>query len=51
LGDSITIDNNTNLKFVGSVKPGDTFVVSENVTFYDEGVTSTFSENTESDNE
>lgn len=51
LSDSITIDANTTLKFVGSVQPNDTFVVSENVSFYDEGVISTFSEDTESDNE
>lgn len=51
VSNSITIDNNTTLKFVGSVQPNDTFVVSENVSFYDEGVTSTFSEDTESDNE
>jgi len=40
---AITIDANTTLKFVGSVNPNDTFVIAENVNFYDENVTSTFS--------
>lgn len=39
LSSAITIPNNTTLKFVGSVDPGDSFVVAENVTFYqDESV-------------
>lgn len=48
---AVTLDDETLLKFVGSVQPGDTYVVSENVAFYDEGVVSTFEEDTESDNE
>lgn len=41
---AVTLDAKTNLKFVGSVDPGDTFVVAETVTFYDDGAPSTFSE-------
>ena len=41
---AVTLDAKTNLKFVGSVDPGDTFVVAETVTFYDDGSPSTFSE-------
>jgi len=37
------------LKFVGSVDPSDTFVVAETVTFYDEGTTSTYAEDTAGD--
>ena len=32
------------LKFVGSVDADDTFVVAENVTFYDDGVKDDYSE-------
>ena len=43
---AINIPANTTLKFVGSVDPTDTFVVAENVKFYDDGETEdTFSEN------
>jgi hypothetical protein len=41
---AVTLDAKTNLKFVGSVDPGDTFVVAETVTFYDDGSPSTFTE-------
>ena len=44
LSDAVTISEDTVLKFVGSVDPGDTFVVAETVTFYDDGAPSTFSE-------
>ena len=40
---TITVDANTLLKFVGSVDPADTFVVAENVTFYDDGTRYTLS--------
>ena len=49
LSSAITIDAGTTLKFVGSVDPTDTFVVAETVTFYDEGTTSTYSEDTAGD--
>ena len=49
LSNAITITAGTTLKFVGSVQPSDTFVVAETVTFYDEGVTSTYSEDRTSD--
>ena len=49
LSSAITIDADTTLKFVGSVDPTDTFVVAETVTFYDEGTTSTYSEDTAGD--
>jgi hypothetical protein len=42
---AINIPANTTLKFVGSVDPTDTFVVAENVKFYDDGAEDTFSEN------
>jgi len=41
---AVTLNATTNLKFVGSVDPGDTFVVAETVTFYDDGAPSTFTE-------
>ena len=44
LSSAITINANTNLKFVGSVDPSDSFVVAETVTFYDEGGGNTYSE-------
>ena len=44
LSSAITIDDNTLLKFVGSVDPADTFVVAENVTFYDDGSGKTFAD-------
>ena len=46
---SITIDANTKLLFVGSVDPGDTFVVAETVNFYDDGGSTTYSEDLTSD--
>jgi len=49
LNNAITIDAKTTLKFVGSVNPNDTFVVAETVTFYDEGASSTYEEDTEND--
>jgi hypothetical protein len=49
LNSNVTIDANTKLLFVGSVDPGDTFVVAETVSFYDDGGSSTFSEDTTSD--
>jgi len=45
LNNAITISANTTLKFVGSVDPTDTFVVAENVIFYDDGADDTFSDN------
>ena len=44
LNNAITVDDNTLLKFVGSVDPADTFVVAENVTFYDDGSGKTFAD-------
>ena len=44
LSQSITINQGTTLKFVGSVDPSDSFVVAETVTFYDEGGGTTYSE-------
>ena len=38
LGANITISADTKLKFVGSVDPSDTFVVAEDVTYFDDGV-------------
>jgi len=49
LSNAITIDANTTLKFVGSVDPSDSFVIAETVTFYDDGTTSTFTEDKTSD--
>ena len=46
---AVTLDDETTLKFVGSVNPNDTFVVAETVTFYDEGTASTYSEDLISD--
>jgi len=46
---NVTIEKPTTLMFVGSVQPGDTFVVAETVTFYDEGTTSTYQEDVDSD--
>ena len=44
LNNAITVDANTLLKFVGSVDPADTFVIAENVTFYDDGSGKTFAD-------
>ena len=49
LNNAITIDANTKLLFVGSVDPGDTFVVAETVNFYDDGGSTTYSEDLTSD--
>ena len=49
LSSNVTIDANTKLLFVGSVDPGDTFVVAETVSFYDDGGSSTFTQDTTSD--
>jgi len=49
LNNAITIDANTKLLFVGSVDPGDTFVVAETVSFYDDGGSTTYSEDLTSD--
>lgn len=49
LNNTITIDANTKLLFVGSVDPGDTFVVAETVSFYDDGGSTTYSEDLISD--
>ena len=46
LSNQVNFSANTNLKFVGSVDPSDTFVVAETVTFYDEGGGNTFEEDT-----
>jgi len=37
LSAAITLDEPKTIMFVGSVEPGDTFVVAETVTFYDDG--------------
>ena len=44
LGANITIAADTTLKFVGSVDPSDTFVVAEDVTYFDDGVIDQYSE-------
>ena len=49
VSNAVTLDADTTLKFVGSVDPTDTFVVAETVTFYDDGATSTFQEDIDSD--
>jgi len=46
---AVTIDAKTNLKFVGSVDPTDTFVVAETVTFYDDGSTRSFADDRTTD--
>ena len=45
VSNNVTIDALTNLKFVGSVNPNDTFVVAENVSFYDDGTNKTYTDN------
>ena len=45
LSAAVTLDAETTLKFVGSVDPGDTFVVAETVTFYDDGALDTYADN------
>ena len=49
LSSAVTIDALTKLLFVGSVDPGDTFVVAETVNFYDDGGSSTYAEDLVSD--
>jgi len=49
LNNAITIDANTKLLFVGSVEPEDSFVVAETVNFYDDGGSTTYSEDLTSD--
>ncbi len=44
LSAAVTLATEKTLKFVGSVDANDTFVVAENVTFYDDGASSTFAE-------
>lgn len=46
---SVTVARGTTVKFVGSVQPDDTFIITEDVTFYDESSPTNFSEDTESD--
>ena len=50
LSDAVTIDAGTILKFVGSVDPETTYVITEEATFYDDGALTTFLEDTLSDN-
>lgn len=45
VSNNVTIDALTNLKFVGSVDPNDTFVVAETVSFYDDGTNKTYTDN------
>ena len=45
LSSAITIVADVRLKFVGSVDANDTFVVAENVTFYDDGTNKTYADN------
>ena len=49
LGANITIAADTTLKFVGSVDPSDTFVVAEDVTYFDDGVIDQYSEGNTTD--
>ena len=42
LSSAITVIDTTLLKFVGSVDPADSFVVAENVTYYDDGAQYSF---------
>tara|TARA_B100001939_G_scaffold134376_1_gene116726 strand:- start:790 stop:1254 length:465 start_codon:yes stop_codon:yes gene_type:complete len=49
LSAAATIDENTTLMFVGSVEPNDTFVVAENVTFYDDGTSRDFDDDKTTD--
>ena len=49
VSNAVTIDTKTNLKFVGSVDPTDTFVVAETVTFYDDGTTRSFADDRTTD--
>ena len=49
LGANITIAADTKLKFVGSVDPSDTFVVAEDVTYFDDGVIDQYSEGNTTD--
>ena len=49
LGANITIAADTKLKFVGSVDPSDSFVVAEDVQFFDDGVIDQYSEGNSTD--
>ena len=49
LSANITIAADTKLKFVGSVDPSDTFVVAEDVTYFDDGVIDQYSEGNTTD--
>lgn len=50
LSENVTIEQGTVLEFAGSVSTEDTYIISENVTFYDDGTDSTYSEDIVSDN-
>lgn len=50
LSENITISDQTELFFIGSANAEDAYIVSENVTFYDDGTISTYKEDLESDN-
>ena len=50
LSDNVTISQGTTLYFIGSVNPEDTYIITENVTFYDDGTNRTYSEDIVSDN-
>lgn len=45
-----SVDSNGEVRVVGSVQPDDSYVITEDVNFYDESSPTTFSEDTESDN-
>ena len=49
LSANITLASEKTLKFVGSVSPNDTFVVAENVTFYDDGTSRDFADDKTTD--
>ena len=49
LSANITISADKTLKFVGSVDPADTFVVAEDVTFFDDGVIDQYAEGNTTD--
>ena len=49
LGQNITISADTTLKFVGSVDPSDSFVIAEDVTFFDDGAVDIYEEGNTTD--
>jgi hypothetical protein len=49
LGQNITISADTTLKFVGSVDPSDSFVIAEDVTFFDDGAIDIYEEGNTTD--